>query len=360
MLKPLSTPNGVYLEALVLVAFSGFGLTSYAQQWCIPGARWYYTDIELIYGYSKYTFVGDTLIGDIEGKIIKQESNGYAERVVTRAADGVVYIHQDFPEWSVTRWDTVIWFDAVPGDSWSSLNFVDRDCGCGCFYSVTDTGHVELEGQWLHTVEVQNDCVGGFPFAFVERIGSDQRPLFWRCVTDISTESALRCYSDDQIAFETGIVPFCSAGVKEQDRSMITIAPNPGRDIVRIRSGGTTGTPRRVQFIDAFGRISFEQSAIGDAEALDTGALASGLYVVRVLDGNSDHRVAVGQGITLSFPTPTLLSTDHQRPVPEATARTFAAHSTSLHAPFLLLGPVGHSPLRDVQRQSPRSGDHCW
>lgn len=101
-------------------------------------------------------YTGDTLLDGVTGNVISSSSNDgpfIDPRYITRAEDDVVYIYQDFPEWEISLWDTLIWFGAAPGDRWDNLTYVDHSCECP--YTVVDTGHVEVDGVWLRTIDVR-------------------------------------------------------------------------------------------------------------------------------------------------------------------------------------------------------------
>ncbi len=265
-------------------------LASFAQQWCVPGATWHYSDGWGSDHYTKYVYTGDTLIEGVVGNIIRfNVSDGpwIYPTYVTRAEDDVIYRLQDFSDMGGgPQWDTIIWFGADPGDHWDQLQL--GDFGCSCPFNVVDTGHVEFGGQWLRSIDVSNPCFkGGSQYRYIERIGSEFGLFFDDCWgSGFFFDPTLRCFSDEGMDYTSGLTPSCDWGVgmnAESDAAPMTIhLLNAGTILVE-------GLPRtgsmEVQFIDAAGRILLAPRLPPGERTIAVGGLASGCYIVRVLDG---------------------------------------------------------------------------
>ena len=267
--------------ALCLLLFGAV----HAQQWCVPGAQWQYASPWFDGIFSRYAYVGDTLLEGGTGNVIRHTyANGAlsATLYITRADDGVIYQYQSFPEWGLSRWDTLIWFGASPGEHWEHLEF--GDWGCWCPFNVTDTGHVWLEGQWLRTIAVNNPCRnGGLTFSYTERIGSDQALFFPPCEeAHIADHPLLQCYRDDQISYGTAAVPSCSWGVGINDPKQAgtwSILPD-GADHIQV-VGPTFSANIRVHVIDATGRTVLTSTLSRHGGRLDVSSLPEGCYIVQ-------------------------------------------------------------------------------
>jgi len=263
----------------VVASYSGAS----AQQWCIPGATWHYSEHWQHENLISYMYTGDTLINGITGQVIQQgPSYVFIDPPIhiTRAEEGVIYLFQDFPQWNFSRWDTLIWFDADPGDHWEHLEYVDWACPCP--FNVIDTGHVLLEGQWLRTVDVSNPCFsGGLQFRYTERIGSELILFVPACEYDgIPDGPLLRCYSDEDMIIETGIAPGCAgdASVRDGEGSELVLFPNPGVGMVYVRSTHDRVSAAQVKILDVQGRIVARSTGSALALGLNLGHLAPGCY----------------------------------------------------------------------------------
>ena len=99
-----------------------------AQSWCPPGAMWTHDYADIIggqYGITRVEYVSDTLLGGFMAQRLRETNvTAFAgtqdyiassnSSIYTRFDDGIVY------QWeaSTSAFDTLMWFDAAPGQFW--------------------------------------------------------------------------------------------------------------------------------------------------------------------------------------------------------------------------------------------------
>ncbi len=273
------------MKTIHLILGLALTLDASAQQWCVPGATWHYSTIWTPNDFYKYTYTGDTIIGGVTGNVIQWSITNDPNPLIhiTRAENDVVYEFQDFPAWGISRWDTIIWFGATPGDSWGRLDPIDWS-GCSCPFNVIDTGHVMIDGQWLRSLEVSNPCFnGGWHYRYVERFGSDYGLFFDRCEdTEFNHEPLMRCYSDEGMNYETDVAPSCEWGVGIHGYDVLaTWSIHPaGEGSIQIR-GLEARSGESLRFVDSSGRVAMTSTVnLGNA-IVDVSPLAPGPYIVQ-------------------------------------------------------------------------------
>lgn len=271
---------------LLGVAFSLLlAFVSNAQQWCVPGATWHYTAGWNTSSFYTYNYYGDTLLDGITGNLIRSNYNNgpwHPTGWITRAEDDVVFTYQGDDGFD-GAWDTLIWYGAVPGDHWNHIGGLHM-INCWCPFNVVDTGHVELDGEWLRTIEVTNPCFNGdWPYSYIERIGSDVRLFLMECEqTDFFHEPQLRCYSDTGMTYISGLTPTCDQRVGLNGTNVSTrwsIHP-AGEGSIRIQRPEALGR-ERLRFIDATGRTVLTRTVNAGDVTVDVSQLATGSYIVQ-------------------------------------------------------------------------------
>lgn len=133
-------------------------------------------------------------------------------------------------------------------------------------------------------------CFGTDPKRFTERIGWDQDPYLCPSSVYATCLPSLRCYNDNEIALETGLVPYCDwiVGVEEN------LAPKPWTILTeafgRIRiTGLEPGHSLTIRFVDTSGRTVLMCPVSTSGPFLDLGSLTDGLYIVQIF-GMNDTR----------------------------------------------------------------------
>lgn len=286
-----------------------------AQSWCPPGATWIYDTSDPMLGASatRFAYVGDTVVDGFAGQRIEQLSamtllwgidtliisNG--PDVVTRTEPGIVYWWMD----NVQEWDTLYWFDALPGDRWSPGWQQGSDqwwgtCDDGSYLMVMGTNTTVIEGHSLRTLSVAVAHGGDLVDAFtiVERMGNTQgyfipRPTY--CFVD-ECYCSFSCYSDDEIHLPFGGPCELPLAVEEDaiaNADNWSVSPMPFRDRFTVRSA----TPRNATVIlfDMTGREMLSMPFNGTSLEVYPGLLPAGGYVLRMVDarGTLRHRMVI-------------------------------------------------------------------
>jgi 1,4-alpha-glucan branching enzyme len=81
----------------------------------------------------------------------------------------------------------------------------------------------------------------------------------------------------------------CVLSVNENESMLVSVYPNPAREFLTITAQSSI---RSLEIIDAFGRVLFAQSNLGNVHVVDTSLLAKGMYHLR-LNGAVSQRVIV-------------------------------------------------------------------
>jgi len=276
---------------LLLLVCSGPALL--AQAWCPPGATWHYGFAsDNFNGFQKYTYTADTVFNGLHYQVIAKEihthwQNPPSDQVVhapdiyMRVVDEVVFGFD--PSGNL---DTLVWFDAVPGDAWQVLQ--PDDSGCACYYTVMDTGHVVLDGVSLRYLQTEItspffNCEAASRL-FVERIGSFGSFLgdVGECGIGVS-DTTLRCYQDFQMNYSPENALPCEfiLDIGEASvRSVVAVYPNPGTDVIHVGTGNSAPTDVRV--LDGMGRVVLRaRNAVGLVE-FNSSELSAGIYMVEL------------------------------------------------------------------------------
>ncbi len=278
--------------ALLFVLLSTSGLS---QTWAPPGAVWYYeSGFPDQNGYLRVTYDSDTMLdGRMAQKTISelfwfsiplQQYLSFANEGgnFTAVENDVVYI------WNYQQWDTLFWFGAAPGDSW--ILTTEGEQICEGEFVVTDTGSVEVDGQELRSIVItpQFDQPWVPQVTAIEHIGSLEVVWFTMMFCGTSSVLPLRCYSDNNINYGTGIAPSCDfvLGTSEmQNDQLIRLYPNPGESIVRIELPAFWDTASLL-VTDAFGRIVRKEQTQMDAIVFDAEFLPAGVYTITLISAN--------------------------------------------------------------------------
>lgn len=266
-----------------------------AQSWCPPGAEWTYSFAnQQAMGITRAWYAGDTLLGGYTAQRIDQTIVAYQgnppfgqpftqqlQAQHTRMEDGVVHLWNS----GANSYDTLIWFDAVPGDRWQ-LPHADW-----AYFDVLDTGTTVVEGIPLRYLVVEEPIVMGVIDTVRERIGFDYfyiDPLESMLID--WTTGQLHCYRDEAITeFHGRYWPMpCDFTVGMTERIPIASgpSPNPGTDhfTLQLPSG-----LHSIEVFDATGRRVIGETIAGSNTRITTTELSPGLYSVRV-DGNPPLR----------------------------------------------------------------------
>lgn len=273
---------------------------AHAQVWCPSGAIWEYNNNSfMVSGCETRQYVGDTVIAgrptqriavtSIQMNWLNNTLDTMNSAFYTSQDDGVVY---GYDVLNSADWDTLYWFDAVPGDRWyppGADSFCPGQYPLGML-QVTDTGHVLVNGQSLRFVQVaevdQSGQASGNPYPILERLGAPGMaiPPGGCIASDVGL--ALRTYMDGSFPFyDTGIADMCiGLGVNEPsalaEPPQVVLLPDQSGHWLEIRTDKPISST--VVISDVLGKRVVSSSIQGTAVLLETSQLAKGMHVVMV------------------------------------------------------------------------------
>ena len=268
-------------------------LLASAQSWCPPGATWIHDHVDVMmdrYGITRVVYEGDSLVGGFVAQKLRETnviapwgSSDYTSftfpvPILTRYADDIVYVW----DWN-NAFDTSMWFGASPGQYWSGPGMDDDPFNR---ITVLDTSTVSIGGIQLRQLIVKRGEWDWMPpDTLRERIGFSINYLNgWSWFITDQPWAGLRCYQDDQIAFN--LVDDMDCGFTLSISTvMANMAPQP------FPNPGTTHftldlppAPHTITLFDATGRMVLQQRTTDAWPVISTEALPAGLYRITVRD----------------------------------------------------------------------------
>lgn len=282
---------------LAMLALHGL-MTAKAQVWCPPSAVWHYGSfLGFTPGYIRMEVGGDTVVLGQPCSIIAKSRTEYdydlqqpvtypAGIELTYSVNGLVMLY--VPE--TNAFDTLFDLNAVPGDSWLFAARQAYHCYPESRTIVTDTGTMDIQGEALRWLAVDNVNVSDFgttiiPDTIVERIGPIGEYLLphnWcNGQIDGSEGAGFRCYEDDDVFYQAPYFTTCEVPLSIDPRSLagqLGISPNPGAEQVRISWASETSYTVRIR--NARGQLVREAKAVVNGQEVDLTELPAGLYAI--------------------------------------------------------------------------------
>ncbi len=281
---------------LLLLPLVLFTSLASAQSWCPPGATWTfgYNDVlGGVIGHARVDYTADTLLAGLPAQRLEVRVNAYSyptqsywteyyfDTHFTSGTNDVVQI------WNASEqeFDTLYWFNAVPGDRWS----VPWSYGTVADFIVLDTLSTTIDGLDLRQVVVGLDVPSPQPIdTLTERLGF--RTTFINAVSQFILDqpiSGLRCYQDNDIQWNNPTWSFGCASIlsvhNQRSADPSQLHPNPGTThfTLSLQPG-----PHTISLFDATGRMVLEQRTAEERPVIGTERLPSGMYTVRVVNRN--------------------------------------------------------------------------
>lgn len=288
------------MRTIAIISALVANLHAVAQQWCPPGAEWSfaYSSVNWSTGETQggvllARYTGDSLVGGYTAQRIEQnlyyQMNGQGDfinaswgRLYTRYAEDVVFLWQPW----LGQYDTLLWYGAVPGQSWIVPNVGE--------IVVLDTATVAVAGELLRMLTVRQH-MDGQPTMFVdtlhERVGFDQLYL----LPDASFTpyldgpiNGLICYRDQEISYSRPGTQDCGFAMsidKIASPPSLTILPNPGSEMLWVeRPEGMRGE-LVIQVRDVHGGVIGNWTMKGVNLRIDAEQWSPGLYLIELTDG---------------------------------------------------------------------------
>lgn len=276
-----------------------------AQNWCPPGATWNHDELSIGFtGHRHRVYEGDTIVlgqnaqrirtTGIRVDLLLQDTVWIDQVQHTSLLSNVLMV----PAWSPNgvAWDTLLRFDAVPGDRWYPPGYGEACAGLEPFgqYQVLDTSHAVVDGvslrRWEYGILGPNgEIIAGNGF-YYERVGftSDFVPYPY-CGTIIDVGEMLKCYRDADLTF---LGPWTAPGTEcdfilgaatTASVQLVAVAPNPGREQITLT---LPSSPHLVEVLDALGHLVAMRTQVAGMTTIGTTQLPSGVYLIRVEGAN--------------------------------------------------------------------------
>jgi hypothetical protein len=300
------------------------GSATLAQTWCPPGAKWHFKrgapySNSGVDGFVELRYTGNAILS---GKLCQKldatftgRTSGPASPVVVQSLatyftyenNNVVFLYNS----GTSAFDTVMNFNALPGDKWLRPGPAPQPNGCNArnHMMVTDTGHVSINGFSLKTVKTTytstslyaaNTFTSIYTSTFIQRVffaGFIYHNLFPtyceqdNVVPEVPT-TLFRCYEDDsfglyKLSIEdcyaiTGIETIPGTGLR------LTAYPNPN-------SGSFTTEldhPARVEIVNLLGETVYAAVFENPGRlAIEAGYLPPGVYILKASTAEGSGQV---------------------------------------------------------------------
>lgn len=282
-------------RSATLFLLSIIALNAEAQTWCAPGAEWlfnFYSQQAIGVKHARYT--GDTIVGGLPCRRIDHTTYAYQpippfgspftfqdQPLFTNGQGDVVQLWDP----SVSEFDTLAWFGAVPGDHWGVPGYPGL-----ARFDVLDTGTRMVDGLPLRYLVVEEPIVMGITDTLYERIGFEYyyvRPVE-SLMLDVTT-NWLICYKDNAITLFDGWWPgnepcdFSVAVSERPEAAELMVHPNPGTDHFTIQLPTTTHDGSLALF-NTQGRIVLHRDLSRPSTRINCLDLESGLFTYRITD----------------------------------------------------------------------------
>ena len=291
-----------------------------AQNWCPPGATWYYSVWSGMLGFDavvEYKYTGDTSLAGTNCKIVKGTFQGvdfYAfgtfspttivnyRTYYTYENNDVVYLYNG------TSFDTIVNYNANVGDKWLSPN----SCGMRFPYKVIKTGTISVNNTNLRTISASyvytyidsgitiTDSIWVEHFEKIQGqyAGSWRSLFFYSCPltqAPIPYETPFRYYcgySDQSTPLqlpETGVCRrITDINEAMEDDKLPKLFPNPNSGIFNLQ----IQKPSFVKIYSISGelitKIAFEE---GGNYMINKSELSTGIYFVKIENKSSSSFV---------------------------------------------------------------------
>lgn len=286
---------------LVLFIISLYQLPS--QNWCTQGSTWYYALPQPGDGYSKYSYLYDTIVGAQNCNKIKVEANGhgmggfvinYTNYIYTYSQNGVVFKNNG--TLSSPVYDTLYYFNGPIGTKWRPKPSGGQACAQS-YIEITGSGLMVIQGQTLNykTIYFENYYYAsqmsmpqtGVDTLF-ERIGTRHQMEFISgnyCAdaTDV-TPYSFRCFSDNQISLQSSTVA-CDyvTNIKKTNTETYIDVNNPVVDFIYVNiKNSINKDAKHILLIDQLGNKVYDRFQSENEFSINAQNLSNGIYILQI------------------------------------------------------------------------------
>ncbi len=281
------------LSFILLLAVS-----SNAQIWAPPGAKWYYSFSNFwITGYVSIEKSTDTLIYDNSGGQFrdcqKLDKTFYSYNNLNGNLD-TIFLGSEYT-WSNAdtvfifrhnRFYVLYDFSAQPGNTWivpETNNLFGEICDSVGVVNVVSAGDTVINAVALRYIVVEpEDQTHWVLFGkIIEKTG----PLWYMlpeqaCIIDYMEGGPLRCYQDNDFQYISGIALYCDyiVGVQEPEANSLVIYPNPAKHHVTIKC--KPNEQYDLEIINSYGKTIKKYHEVGNGMSINLQGIEPGLYFV--------------------------------------------------------------------------------
>lgn len=284
----------------------------FSQSLCAPGATWHYKDIVIFSsayrnGITELKHTNTATINSIVCCEIAVTFTGqfggptgpvgtYTYPPMYVYGNNSVYYLYDSDS---NTFDTIVNFNASIGDKWT-IPIVD--CSSKPTLTVTDTGHVFINSQFLRKVVVQRKEILSGLFidtdTIIEKIGGINHFFapWLKCIADGPRKPDFICYRDDNFQlYKKYNVHNCfyDVGINElaSDKGLLKIYHNPASDKLKftVNIGLTSTSVVKFIIYNTLGQI-LKELELTDNSELDVSEIKNGIYIAYLINNEDFYK----------------------------------------------------------------------
>lgn len=280
------------LKVAVLLITLCVSLHATAQQWCPPGAKWWYEQWGTFgsqVGFVHVQYSSDTLVNGITAQKLEAEASGYdfiaqesysqpLQPIITKSAGQAVSY------WDGSQWILLFDLSIPPGGQWV-LPMDDSNV----MVTVQDTGRLEVSGQFLRFSIVEFTPSFGlstdtiFEYIGYLKVFIDPKRTF---IID-NDILGLRCYVDEVVVYSTHLTTECdyiNVVSEEYIDDKISIWPNPCQEYVNLLLPENADYSFIIQ--DSWGREIHMRKQALSSSTIDVSSIVPGVYLITIKSSN--------------------------------------------------------------------------
>jgi hypothetical protein len=280
-----------------------------AQNWCPPGATWFYhvdSYINSIKGFIEFNYTSDTTVNSVACKKISGTFRGWKpiqtyttipnfKTYFSYESNSVVYIAHG------NTFDTVVNYKANIGDKWlRTRGSSEWMCNSRKALTVVDTGHIMINNNWLRKIVTTYtntviDMISGdtntvsYQNTFIEKVHhstADIEIFPYYCETDNAIVEWLymgfRCYQDNSFGNYNVRSFGCNSisgfeGTSPEPAKLL-VFPNPSNTFVDLEFDNKIN---RIVLCNPLGAIITQKILSTHPARVDISDLPNGIYFIK-------------------------------------------------------------------------------
>lgn len=290
------------MKKLVLLYFIFNSSLLFSQkEWAPIGAKWHFDKpdgmMSAAIGYVLIECTKDSIINNKNVRVLTLkyiQPNGDTVKYpneYTYSESGKVYV------WKKKQFHLLYNFNVNKDSTWDIFSADTNPCG------KDSSGSVKVDSVRTEVINQQSlKCIYVSPTKssiwtyrkIIEPFGSIDYlfplPVFCGISDDFPFASPLRCYEDTHIgliSFTTNkACNYITTGLPVLSSKSIKVYPNPIHDQITIEFNGLLEGNAEILIVDVNGSIRYSKENIGVVEKIDLGNLATGIYLIKIMQKN--------------------------------------------------------------------------